>query len=449
MMLKRFFSRSGNNEQSNASNNSTVITIPATNHSIHPDEINPKARKITQTLNEAGFKAYLVGGVIRDLLLGLHPKDFDIATDARPEQIKALFKNSRIVGRRFRLVHIMYGREIIEVATFRAECNGAEKNNDQQKRSAGGQILRDNTYGSVEEDALRRDFTVNALYLDPNNLEIFDYTQGISDLKNKTLRLIGDPILRYQEDPVRMLRAVRFASKLDFQLCEASAKPIYEAAELLSNIPPARLFDENLKLFLNGYAYKNYHLLQQFGLFQQLYPATQEALDHEPNFQKLIDLALINTDRRIDEGKSVTPAFLLAVFLWRPMRLQEKKLKSSNDVATTLRHHAGQDILYRQRQRMAIPKRYAMVIREIWDYQLRLPNRYGLRAEQMLQQKRFRAAYDFLLLLEQAGEIQPGLGQWWTDFQVAEPRKRKDMVQALAKPKRRRKRKSHSSSSKP
>lgn len=449
-MLKRLFNR---RDKSQADSSRPKISggqpkiLSASQHALNLADISPGALKVLKRLNEAGYKAYIVGGGVRDLLLGAKPKDFDIATDAHPEQIRALFKNSRIIGRRFRLVHVMFGREMTEVATFRAklEDDNLTKNPvdklDQQRLSQHGQILRDNTFGSIEEDAQRRDFTINALYFGIDNQNIFDYCTGFDDLHTKTIRLIGIPSERYKEDPVRMLRAVRFAAKLDFSIASDCAQPIFELGELLDNIPPARLFEENLKLFLGGYAAKVFPLLQEYQLLQQLFPLTVTSLANNPIAQNLIDQALINTDIRIASRKPVTPAFLIAVFLWHPVKTRQQELLGAGLSPMAAMQKAGQEILHQQRRRLSIPKRFTLVVKEIWDYQLRLPMRSAKRAELLVEQPRFRAAYDFLLLREQSAEIEPGLGQWWTDYQESDMEKRHQMAIAAPRTKKHRPRK--------
>ncbi|PCJ16257.1 MAG: poly(A) polymerase [Gammaproteobacteria bacterium] len=464
-MLKRLFSRHQRSSSDSRRTDKTAdgpVSLPAKQHSLTPESLSPGAVKVLKRLNEAGFKAYIVGGGVRDLLLGAKPKDFDVATDAHPEQVRSLFKNSRIIGRRFRLVHVLFGREMIEVATFRAKLDEnspanqtapntssdqrgrskrGQQNVSQQRLSQQGQILQDNIFGSLDEDAVRRDFTINALYFGIDDQNILDYSTGLEDIDKQTIRLIGIPTERYKEDPVRMLRAVRFAAKLDFSIAPDCAQPIFELGPLLSNIPAARLFEENLKLFLGGYAAKVFPLLQQYQLLEQLFPLTQESLSNNSVAQKLIDQALANTDQRIASGKPVTPAFLIAVFLWHPVKLRQQELQQAGLSPMAATQKAGQEILAQQRQQLSIPKRFTLVVKEIWEYQLRLPIRSAKRAELLVQTPRFRAAYDFLLLREHSGEIEPGLGQWWTDYQEADPSKRHQMAVAAPRAKRQRSRK--------
>lgn len=392
-------------------------------HHITNKHISNGALKVIRTLNDHNYEAYLVGGGVRDLLLGEHPKDFDIATNATPEQVKQLFRSARIIGRRFRIVHVRFGREILEVTTFRGTHNakvqarGKRPANAKSAANEDGMLLRDNVYGTMEEDAIRRDFTINALYFNTINGELIDYTNGLADLDQQIIRIIGDPASRYQEDPVRMLRAARFAGKLGFSIEKSTAEPIHELAENLQAIPAARLFEEVLKLFMSGYALKAYQQLRAFPLFEQLFPQTAEFLD-QPQYQLLIEQGLINTDKRIQAGKTVTPAFLFAVLLWPAVDRRQRQLADHEGVpALAAMHQASHEITLSQQQQTAIPKRFSIPMREIWDMQLRFNNRRGKKAQNLLHNRRFRAAYDFLLLREQAGEDTGGLGQWWTDYQ--------------------------------
>jgi len=371
--------------------------ITRAEHSVSRSNISPNALKVLYRLKDSGYQAHLVGGGVRDLLLGREPKDFDIATDATPEDVRRLFRNCRLIGRRFRLAHVMFGREIIEVATFRA-LQANKEGTDARHIDDEGRIVRDNVYGSIEEDAVRRDFTVNALYYNIADFSIIDYAGGVQDINAGLLRLLGDPVTR--EDPVRMLRAVRFATKLGFRIEKESEEPIKQLAPLLGDIPPARLFDEMLKLFMGGHALANYEL------FGRLFPFTEQSLTHEEQHfpLTLICRGMENTDARITQGKPVTPAFLFALFLWQPV-LQ----------------HAGSQIIAEQAGIMALPKRFSLPMREIWMLQLRLERAGGRRSLRVLGHPRFRAAYDFLLLRGEAGEVSTELGEWWTDFQEKNP----------------------------
>ena len=394
----------------------SLRVIPRDQHNVSRRLFSENALKVLYRLHNAGHEAYLVGGCVRDSLLGKVPKDFDIATDATPEEIRTLFLNSRIIGRRFRIVHVRFGREIIEVTTFRGRP-GDDHDDTLSQQSDDGLLLRDNVWGTIEEDALRRDFTVNALYYNIADFSIHDWANGVSDIDERTLRLIGDPEVRYREDPVRMLRAVRFAAKLDFDIEPRTEAPIGELAPLLLQIPPARLFEEVLKLFLSGHALRTFELLREYGLFAMLFPETDETLAEYDWAQPLIEQALINTDRRIQEDRPVTPAFLYGAMLWPGMRLRAERLEAEGMPPIPAQQTASQQSISRQLQHTSIPKRFSLPMREIWDLQQHLPKRRGKRAFQTLEHKRFRAAYDFLLLRETAGEIEPGLGDWWTAFQ--------------------------------
>lgn len=420
--------------------------IPRDQHSVSRSAISEPAKKVLHRLNKSGFDAYLVGGGVRDILLGGQPKDFDIATNATPEEVHDLFRNSRLIGRRFRIVHVVFGREIIEVTTFRGNAVEADDDteDDDRRTSEHGLLLRDNVYGSLEEDALRRDFTVNALYYCIRDFTVIDFADGIEDLKNRQIRLIGDPETRYREDPVRMLRAVRFAAKLGFDIEEDTEEPIRELAPLLTHIPPARLFDEVLKLFSAGFGEATYDLLREYNLLAPLFPETVRALNAGES-DELIRQALQNTDARIAQGKSVTPYFLFAAMLWPALQSEWRRRQDDGDPVQPALHGAIAKVIGRQVQATSIPKRFSGPMKEIWEMQMRLPRRQGKRAFMAMSHPRFRAAYDFLLVRESAGEIEPGLGKWWTDFQATDERGQERMLNELtsdAPKKRRRKRKS-------
>lgn len=422
--------------------------IPAQQLGIERRDISRAALRVMEALRKAGYEAYLVGGGVRDLLLGGHPKDFDVATNATPEQVKPLFRNSRIIGRRFRIVHVRFGREIIEVTTFRGHHQAEVKEGGQRRagnaksaKTSSGMLLRDNVYGSMQDDAYRRDFTVNALYYCDHEDMVFDYTGGLEDIQQRRLSLIGDPEARYREDPVRMLRAVRFAAKLGFTLDPASAEPIHELNQLISGVAAARLFDEVLKLLLHGHAEDTWQLLQQFGLVAPLLPNTVLAMQHQEAFyQRLLQQAMHNTDLRIAADKPVTPAFIFAAMLWPAVEQLWLQRQAEGVPPIPAMHQAAQQILTEQQQSIAIPRRFSMPMREIWEMQLRLPRRQ--RAEELVGKQRFRAAYDFLLLREQAGEETGGLGQWWTDYQAADSQRQSQLVADLPASKRPRKRRS-------
>ena len=413
---------------------SHMSVIPREQHTISRKDISENALKVLYRLNKAGYEAYLVGGGVRDLLLGKKPKDFDVTTSATPEQVRKLFRNCRLVGRRFRLAHVMFGPEIIEVATFRGHHEAGEASDrTTSQRGQNGMLLRDNIFGSIEEDAQRRDFTINALYYDPVTERILDYANGVHDIRNRLLRLIGDPQQRYQEDPVRMLRAVRFAAKLDFGIEKHTAAPIRDLAPMLREIPSARLFEEVLKLFLSGNASDTFEMLVDLELFDPLFPASAEALENNPTYtHTLISEALRNTDLRIKQGKPVTPAFLFAALLWPALPARVLRLQDQGMPPIPAMQEAAHELIAEQCQRIAIPKRFTMPIREIWDMQERLPRRSGKRADMLLDNPRFRAGYDFLLLRESAGEQTNGLGEWWTEYQDANDSGRRDMIRDLS-----------------
>ncbi|MFC6632819.1 polynucleotide adenylyltransferase PcnB [Microbulbifer taiwanensis] len=402
--------------------------IARNDHNLSRRDISRAALTVMKRLQDAGFEAYIVGGGVRDLLLGGHPKDFDVATDATPEQAKELFRGARIVGRRFRILHARIGREIIEVTTFRGHHSEGEEHEAQQ--SEHGMLLRDNVYGDLESDAIRRDFTVNALYYTTNGFAIHDYTGGMRDIEQRLIRMIGDPATRYKEDPVRMLRATRFAAKLDFNIEDKTAAPLEQLAPLLRNIAPARLFDEILKLLMNGHGERTFELLRQYRLWHHLFPDNAACLE-DPAALALSRLALRNTDQRIRDDKRVTPAFLYAALLWPAVSAEQQRLIERGTPPVPALAQAAQKITSSQLAHTAIPKRFSIPMREIWDMQLRLPQRGGSRAQRLSEHPRFRAAYDFLLLREESGEIAPGLGQWWTEFQQADDEERQQMVRSL------------------
>jgi poly(A) polymerase len=419
--------------------------IPRDQHNVSRSLLSDPAKKVLGRLNNAGYEAYLVGGGVRDVLLGGKPKDFDIATNATPEEVHELFRNSRLIGRRFRIVHVLFGREVIEVTTFRGNAADSDddEDDDDRRTSEHGLLLRDNVYGSLEEDALRRDFTVNALYYCIRDFTVIDFANGIEDLRNRQMRLIGDPETRYREDPVRMLRAVRFAGKLGFTIEPETEAPIRELAPLLTHIPPARLFDEVLKLLSAGYGEVTYDLLREYNLLAPLFPETVRAIKQgEPDL--LIRKALQNTDKRIGQGKSVSPHFMFAAMLWPALQAEWRRRQDNGEPVQPALHQSIAKVIGRQVQATAIPKRFSGPMKEIWELQMRLPRRQGKRAFVTLSHPRFRAAYDFLLLREESGEIEPGLGQWWTDFQNADEREQTRMINALGSgnaPRKKRRRK--------
>jgi poly(A) polymerase len=416
--------------------------IPRPEHTISRASISSSALKVLYRLKEAGFQSFLVGGGVRDLLLGREPKDFDVATGATPDEIRRLFRNCRLIGRRFRLAHVRFGREIIEVATFRGRHDDQSHDDGDSAHSEQGRILRDNVYGGIEDDAWRRDFTVNALYYDIKDFSVVDYVGGLEDLKAGTLRLIGDPEQRYREDPVRMLRAVRFAAKLGFRIHPDSEDAIHELYYLLEDIPSARLFEEVMKLFLGGCAVTTFELLRHYDLFRRLFPMTEEALSHEEQGFPITFVlrALENTDKRLAEDKPVTPAFLYAALLWEPLRLRTQALLDQGMTALEAAQLAGNQITAEQIQATSLPKRFSFPMREIWMLQSRFERRRGKAPYRMLEHPRFRAAYDFLLLRSETGEVPSELADWWTNFQTLNAGERDKMVESAPARKKRRRR---------
>lgn len=425
---------------SNKNSHKNATVIPRTEHSISRNNISPNALKVLYRLHEAGFSAYLVGGSVRDLLLGRIPKDFDVATDARPEQVKKLFRNCLLIGRRFRLAHIRFGHEIVEVATFRGSEN--RKSRKHRYTAEHGMLLRDNIYGTIEEDAWRRDFTINALYYNIADFSVVDYCGGMIDLKNKMIRIIGNPLKRYQEDPVRLLRTIRFAGKLDLQIHPHTAAPITDNAHLLQHVPAARLFDEILKLFHSGKASVIYGLLKQYHLFNQLFP--QVALYPEQNYfsvDKMLQLCCQNTDARINQGKSVSPGFLFACLLWQPLQQLTEDYIKNGCPGYMAYHKAAQEVISTQTKRISIPKRFTQMIRDIWDMQSRLSNPQKRFVMRLFNHPKFRAAYDFLLLRAETGEIPAEIADWWLQFESSDDTTKHQLLAKLPDSKKTKRRK--------
>ncbi len=396
-------------------------------HNVSRSQISENALKVLYRLQKEGFDAYLVGGCVRDLLLGREPKDFDVVTNADPDQVRKVFRNCRLIGRRFRLAHVHFGREIIEVATFRG---AGEEQNDKQVLNNEGRLLRDNVYGTIEEDVWRRDFTVNALYYNIKDFSIVDFVGGMADHKTGTLRLIGDPDMRFREDPVRMLRAVRFAVKLGFKLDHECEKAIHNDAQLLAGIPSARLYDEAIKLFLSGYALQTFEMLRHYGLFQVLFPSTEDSLAVEENgFPRLLLIkALENSDSRIAEGKTVTAYFLLAAFLWEPVQMLAKEKMARGEVEFNAYQDAASEIIARQVRSTALPRHISMAMREVWSIQSKFNARIGSKPSRLIGHPRFRAGYDFLLLRAETGGADPELAEWWTKYQHADENEQRKMT---------------------
>ena len=431
------------------------VIVAREDHPLSRSMIAGSALKVLYRLKDAGYQAFLVGGCVRDLLIGIEPKDFDVATDASPEEVRRLFRNSRLIGRRFRLAHIRFGQNVVEVATFRAanepivpdeepdlddesgeapaeepegeprdefgDVNGnVDDGSFDRAHDARGRILRDNVYGTIDQDVWRRDFTCNALYYNIQDFSIWDYVGGVEDVKGRVLRLIGDPETRYREDPVRMLRAVRFQAKLGFSIHEDTRAPFARLANLLDGIPPARLLDEFLKLFLAGFGERSYQLLQEHGLLEHLFPATAAHLATEKDGMaaRLIHAGLVNTDRRVAEGRSVTPMFLFAVLLFGPVSAAAQKRFEAGVHPGDAIAGAVDEVVAVQNRRIGIPKRFSMPMRELLALQPRFHRREGRRALSFIGHPRFRAAYDFLLLRAEAGAEDPAIAQWWTEIQA-------------------------------
>lgn len=414
-----------------------IIVIPREQHTISRKDISENALKVLYRLNKSGYEAYLVGGGVRDLLLGKKPKDFDIATSATPDQVRALFRNCRLIGRRFRLAHVMFGPEIIEVATFRGHHEqNFESDNNSSQHAQNGMLLRDNIFGSLKEDAQRRDFTINSLYYCVADFTLRDYVGGLRDLQQGVIRLIGDPETRYREDPVRMLRAVRFAAKLDMSICKETADPIPQLAWLLGEIPPARLFEEALKLLQTGDGYQTYLKLCEYQLFAPLFPiiARNFTPNHDTPMECILAQVLKNTDHRLQNNMRVNPAFLFATMLWYPLLEHAQKLAQESGLAYYDAFMlAMNDVLDEQCRSLAIPKRITIMIRDIWLLQLRLPRRQGNRAHKLMEHPKFRAAYDLLALraeVEKTAEMLR-LVKWWGEFIEAPAPRQKNMLNTL------------------
>jgi poly(A) polymerase len=394
--------------------------IPRPEHNVSRAHISQNALKVLYRLRDAGYQAFLVGGGVRDLLLGREPKDFDIATDARPDDVRRLFRNCRLIGRRFRLAHVYFGRDIVEVATFRASEDDVDADDESLLlKDEDGRILRDNRYGTIGDDVWRRDFTANSLYYNIADFSIWDYTGGVDDIRAGVLRLIGEPEARYREDPVRLLRAVRFGAKLGFRIEPATEGPLRTLAASLEAVPPARLFDEILKLFLGGHAVPSYELLRRYGHFRQLFPAVDRLLDSEAGepYRALLLEALANTDQRVAADEPVTPVFLFAVLLWGPVRQRAARLEDGGESPVQALLLAADEIVDDQQRHVAIPRRITTPMKEMMVMQLRLQKTRGRRVLGMLGHPRFRAAYDLLVLRARIGDADPELAAFWTGLQ--------------------------------
>ena len=442
-MIRKFISRVLGRKPTALSGGPAIIG--AAKHGIRREDISSGSRRTVETLQQHGYKANVVGGAVRDLLAGIHPKDYDVATNATPEQVRHCFRRSRIIGRRFQIVHVLMGAETIEVTTFRGHHGEQTQHTGSKAHTdAHGRLLRDNVFGSEKDDAARRDFTVNALYFDPTSETIIDYHHGVADLKQKTLRIIGDPKTRYREDPVRMLRAVRLAAKLGLTIDPEARRPIREMAELIENIPPSRLFDEMLKLLTSGYAVKCIQQLRTEGLHHGLLPLLDVILE-QPLGERFVMLALENTDRRVREGKPTSPSFLFATLLWHEVLSKWETIKTSGERPMPALFLAMDEVLDVQAEKLAITRRIAGDIKDIWALQPRFEQRSGKRPYGVLEQPRFKAGYDFLLLRAESGEVDDELGNWWTEFMNSDGDARAAMLLPPkpdeAKKRRRRKRK--------
>jgi len=404
------------------------IIIPRAEHTISRNGINHNALKVLYRLNSSGYSAFLVGGCVRDLLLGRHPKDFDIATNALPEDVRRLFRNCRLIGKRFRLAHIIFGKDIIEVATFRTHHKDSH---EKHGHSHEGMIIRDNVYGTIEDDVLRRDFTINALYYNIADYTIVDYMHGMQDVQTRLLRMIGDPMQRFQEDPVRLLRAIRFVGKLNLEISPELEKSIYELSHLLGHVSAARLFQEILKFFQEGPRLSTFRLLLKYQLFNQLFPQTSEFLT-QPETIQLIENALSDTDQRDDEGKTISPTFLFSVFLWRPILQLSNKSQTEDLPAHVTFEKSIRTVLRQQLERLTIPKRLLMSIQDICFLQYRLTCRYGIAPFRLLEHPRFRAGYDLLILRASAGEPVKELSEWWIKFYSSTQEEREAMIKEIS-----------------
>ncbi len=419
-MIKKFIRRILGTKQK-ADDHTQPVVLTAKEHGIDPKLVSSNAIRVTSSLQDAGFKAFLVGGAVRDLLLGVKPKDFDIATNATPEQVKRLFRRAFIIGKRFQIVHVMFGQDLLEVTTFRGSAtDGAPKDEH-------GRVLRDNTFGEQHEDALRRDFTINAMYYDPASQIVLDYHGGIADIRNKTLRIIGVPEERYREDPVRLLRVVRFAARLNFTIAPDTRAPIAVMAPLINNVPAARVFDEMLKLLMSGHALACLQQLRKEGLHHGLLPLLDVVLE-QPLGEKFVRLALASTDERVREGKPVSPGFLFASLLWHQVVEKWNAYQAAGEYPIPALHLAADDVLNTQTDKLALQRKIASDMRDIWAMQPRFDRRVGKTPYKLLEHLRLRAGYDFLLLRCASGEIDSEIGEWWTAFIAADGAEREELL---------------------
>ena len=407
-------------------------------HSVRVEDVSPFALEVVDELRDAGYQAYLVGGCVRDAILDLAPKDFDVATDATPEQVKRLYRRARIIGRRFQIVHVQNRHEVIEVTTFRGHHDSKSSNSHKRRRgepaarkSGKGMLMRDNVFGSMEEDAVRRDFSCNALYFDTDTEAVIDFIGGFDDLKDGLLRTIGDAGKRFQEDPVRMMRAIRFQAKLGLRLDKESQRQLAKKSSLILEVSAARLFDEVIKLLLHPKAVRAFELFNESGLFRQLFPASAKQAEENQQLAQLLDIGVQNTEQRLSINKGVSPFYLYATLLWPALQPQFVQLIASNESPSRAMERATSSVLAEQAQFVSIPKRFALAIRDTWYLQTQLDRRQGDRAERLLAHPKFRAAYDFLLMREASGENLNGLGNWWTKYQEAGTDTREEMRNSL------------------
>ncbi len=420
--------------QNNGSSTFNLGThITRTEPTFNPNILSAGSKDVVKTLQSAGHQAYLVGGCIRDALLGLHPKDFDVATSAAPDLVKPLFRKCRIIGRRFRLAHVFSRGELVEVATFRKDASsedGSEDDSSQQTTAESGILTSDNAFGTLEEDIIRRDFTINALYYDPQSNQIIDGVNGLADIEARQIKLIGDPDVRFREDPVRILRALRFSAKLNFKIEPATEAAIPKYAHLLKEIPPARLFEEMQKLFICAYGRKCFAQLLKYDVFKYIFPQTEHFLKYE-SASKMINLALENTEKRIMQGKTVTPSFLLAIFLWAPVRAWQSHFIKQQLQPMLALHQAINQVVQTQVASTALPKRFTGPMQDIFELQERLCRASRKSAPKTLAHRRFRAAFDFLVIRELANDIEPGIAKWWLNLQTASKEEKKQLLSEL------------------
>lgn len=427
MMIKKLIRRILGVKEKPAPDPRLPLVLAQDQHGIDMQLLSPNAVRVTQTLQEEGYKAFIVGGAVRDLLLGIKPKDFDIATNATPEQVKRLFRRAFIIGRRFQIVHVMFGQELLEVTTFRGPATG------EALKDEHGRVLRDNTFGEQHQDAERRDFSINAMYYNPATQEVLDYHGGIQDLRSKVLRIIGQPEARYREDPVRMLRVVRFAAKLQFQIAPETRAPIAVMAPLINNVPAARVFDEMLKLLTSGQALACLQQLRSEGLHHGLLPLLDVVLE-QPLGVKFVTLALASTDERVKAGKTVSPGFLFAALLWHQVVEKWNAYRASGEFPIPALHLAADDVLESQTEKLALQRKIGSDMREIWAMQPRFERRIGKAPYKLLEHPRFRAGLDFFLLRAESGEIEPEAGDWWHDFSEGDSSQREALLNAKPKP---------------